>query len=53
MRIVLLIVLLGLSACDHSEDLATCKGPVFALNAGRWQPQPVDLKTPARIGNAE
>ncbi len=42
--LVTLIALNALTACSNSEVLATCKGPVFALNAGHWQPSAADLK---------
>ena len=53
MRIFVLIALIGLSACDNTEELATCQGPIFALNTGRWQPAPADLQTPKPIGRNE
>lgn len=53
MRTLVLVALIGLSACDNSETLATCKGPIFALNTGRWQPTPADLQTPKPIGRTE
>ncbi|MBB3175235.1 putative lipoprotein [Endobacter medicaginis] len=37
-------VVLGLAACSSSsEELACCKGPIFALNANHWSPTPADL----------
>ncbi|MGI4794031.1 MAG: type IV secretion system lipoprotein VirB7 [Janthinobacterium lividum] len=53
MRTLVLIALIGLSACSDTEVLATCKGPVFALNTGRWQATPDDLKMPTPIGGHE
>lgn len=53
MRTLALIALIGLSACDNSEKLATCQGPIFALNTGRWQPAPADLEMPKPIGRTE
>lgn len=38
-----IVTLLVLGACSSSHELAVAKGPVFALNAGRWQPSPQDL----------
>lgn len=49
-----LLVLLLLSACAADpEKLATCKGPIFALNTGHWQPQPADLIKPKVAGANE
>ncbi len=48
------LVSLGLAACsDDPEKLATCHGPIFALNTGHWQPQPVDLVKPKVAGANE
>jgi len=44
--LVILIALIGLAACSSAEVLATPKGPIFALNAGHWQPTPADLQLP-------
>lgn len=53
MKILLLLALAALSACSNGDEtLATCTGPVFALNAGRWQPRPADLVAP-HIGKSE
>ena len=40
------MVLLALSACSDGEQLASCRGPVFQLNAGHWQATPADLAKP-------
>ena len=53
MRLLVLITLLGLSACGEGEPLPTCTGPIFALNTGRWQPIPADLQMPKPIGRGE
>jgi len=50
MKTMILIAVLSLSACDHSEELATCKGPLFALNTGHWVASPADLARPTPIG---
>lgn len=50
MRILILIALIGLSACSHREELAVSKGPIFPLNTDRWHPAPGDLDTPKPIG---
>jgi len=44
--LVALLALIGLAACGGGETLATPTGPVFALNAGHWQPTPADLQLP-------
>jgi hypothetical protein len=41
-----LAVLIGLGACSHTEELAMCKGPAFALNTGHWEPAQADLQLP-------
>lgn len=43
MRLCLLVTLVFLSACQTSGKLPSCKGPIFPLNVGRWQPAPGDL----------
>jgi type IV secretion system protein VirB7 len=43
---ILIVVLIALSACSNGEELASCKGPVFQLNPGRWEPAPTDLVKP-------
>lgn len=45
MRRLILLLLLSLAACGSKEPLAVCKGPIFALNTGHWQPTPTDLTT--------
>ena len=40
---IALLSLLSLGACQSQHELATAKGPLFALNPGRWQPTPQDL----------
>lgn len=40
-----LLLLAGLAGCQSGEELAACKGPAFALNAGHWQPTPADVQT--------
>ena len=46
MKSAAILILLALAACSSSDELATCKGPVFALNAGHWVPATADLKMP-------
>jgi hypothetical protein len=43
---LLFIALLGFAGCANSDPLAVASGPVFALNAGHWQPAPQDLAAP-------
>lgn len=50
LRPIALASLLVLGACSSSHELAVAKGPLFALNTGRWHPSPLDLSlvsTPA------
>lgn len=44
MKTILILLLAALSGCTASDKLAECKGPVFALNAGHWQPSGDDLE---------
>ncbi|MGC9271257.1 type IV secretion system lipoprotein VirB7 [Acidiphilium sp.] len=49
-RLALVVTLAGLLAgCASSDPLAHAHGPVFALNAGRWQPAPSQLRVPPRV----
>ena len=48
---LLFIALLGFAGCANTDPLATASGPVFALNAGHWQPSPQDLTVPPLIPN--
>ena len=41
-----ILVLITLAACSNGEELASCKGPVFQLNTGRWSPAPAELAIP-------
>jgi hypothetical protein len=50
--LAMLVALIGLAACSNSEELAVSRGPVFALNAGHWQPTTADLQIP-KLGKAE
>ena len=40
---IVLFLMLALGACQSSHDLAVARGPLFALNPGRWQPTEQDL----------
>lgn len=46
---LLFIALLGFAGCANTDPLAVASGPVFALNAGHWQPTPQDLAAPAAV----
>lgn len=50
--LMILVALIGLSACSSTEKLASCKGPVFALNTGHWVPSPADMQM-AKPGKTE
>jgi hypothetical protein len=46
-RLMLIIATFGvLGGCTNPDPLAVASGPVFALNAGHWQPAPQDLAAP-------
>ncbi|MBP2238885.1 type IV secretion system protein VirB7 [Sinorhizobium kostiense] len=49
MKYCLLLLTLTLAACQTTDKLATCKGPVFPLNVGRWQPTPSDLQVAGEL----
>ena len=42
-RAVLLVLALSAAACSSNHKLATCKGPLVALNAAHWTPTPAEL----------
>jgi hypothetical protein len=51
-RLLLIIITFGLLVgCSNPDPLAVASGPVFALNAGHWQPTPQDLATPPKIAD--
>jgi len=51
-RIILIVVTFGLLAgCANPDPLAVASGPVFALNAGEWQPAPQQLAAPRVVTN--
>ena len=45
-RRLLLLSLLVLAGCSHTEELAKAKGPLFPLNPDHWQAAPQDLEAP-------
>lgn len=51
-RLLLIIITFGLLAgCSNSDPLAVASGPLFALNAGHWQPTPRDLSAPPKVSD--
>lgn len=40
--IVIILTVITAAGCS-GHKLAECRGPLFPLNAGQWQPQPTDL----------
>jgi hypothetical protein len=51
-RLLLIIITFGLLAgCSNPDPLAVASGPVFALNAGHWQPTPQDLAAPPKVAD--
>lgn len=50
LKFLLVIALIGLAGCSHTEKLAEAKGPLFALNPDHWQAAPDDLKEPPAMG---
>jgi hypothetical protein len=50
-RRLLLLSLLALAGCSHTEQLAKAKGPFFPLNPDHWQATPQDLETPPNNRN--
>ena len=51
LKFLLVIALIGLAGCSHTEKLAEAKGPLFALNPDHWQAAPDDLKDPPAAGH--
>lgn len=51
-RFLLIIITFGLLAgCSNPDPLAVASGPLFALNAGHWQPTPQDLVAPPKVAD--
>ena len=50
LRFLLVIALIGLAGCSHTEKLAEAKGPLFPLNPDHWHAATDDLKDPAAVG---
>ncbi|MCZ4093207.1 MULTISPECIES: type IV secretion system lipoprotein VirB7 [Sinorhizobium] len=49
MKYCLLLLILTLAACQTTGKPAACKGPIFPLNVGRWQPAPSDLQVTGEL----
>ena len=50
LKMILVIITCGLLAgCSNPDPLAVASGPVFALNAGHWQPTAQDLAAPPPV----
>ena len=50
-RCLLLLGLLALAGCSHTEELAKANGPLFPLNPDHWQATPQELETPPASPN--
>ncbi len=50
-RRLLLLGLLALAGCSHTEELAKAKGPLFPLNPDHWQATPQELEAPPASPN--
>lgn len=42
-RLLALLLALLAAGCTSSHTLATCKGPLVALNAPHWRPTAADM----------
>lgn len=51
-KLCLVLITCGLLAgCSNPDPLAVASGPLFALNAGHWQPTPRDLAAPPKVAD--
>jgi hypothetical protein len=50
-RVLILLSVLALAGCSHSEELAKADGPLFPLNTDHWQATPQDLEAPPASPN--
>lgn len=49
MKLCFILITFGLLAgCSNPDPLAVASGPVFALNAGHWQPTQQELAAPPK-----
>lgn len=42
-RSLALLLVLAAAGCTSNHQLATCKGPLVALNAPHWQPSAAEM----------
>ena len=42
-RCLVLALVLTATGCASNHTLATCKGPLVALNAPHWRPTPIEM----------
>ena len=47
-RLLAFLLVLTAAGCTSSHTLATCKGPLMALNAPHWQPTAEEMAALAR-----
>ena len=50
-RVLILLSVLALAGCSHSEELAKADGPLFPLNTDHWQASPQELEAPPASPN--
>lgn len=48
-HVLALLLAFAAAGCTEQHRLATCRGPVMALNAAVWQPTPADLAALDRL----
>ena len=48
-RVLALVLAFAATGCADQHRLASCRGPVMALNAAVWQPTPADLAALERL----
>lgn len=48
-HVLALTLALAAAGCAEQHRLASCRGPVMALNAAAWQPTPADLAALERL----
>jgi hypothetical protein len=47
-RILALAAVLAAAGCASQHELATCHGPLVALNAAHWQPSAAEMTALAK-----
>jgi hypothetical protein len=50
-RVLILLSVLALAGCSHSEELAKADGPLFPLNTDHWLASPQELEAPPASPN--